>query len=86
MVYGNAVYTNEVKNKLIVFLIISEGDLREDTRHEKWDLLCVVCCQPYRRSEDEQFGLTFLTVQEATEQSPGLSSMEKMRECAQRSR
>ncbi|XP_034251447.1 uncharacterized protein LOC117651505 isoform X2 [Thrips palmi] len=66
-------------------LMATCSDLREDTRHESWDLLKVVCCQPYRRPEDDPFGLSFISVWDGPNQSPGATNLNKFKEFSIRS-
>ena len=61
------------------------SDLREATRHEKWEFMKIVCYQPYRRNQEEQFGLSFISVHEPAPPSKVLGSVEKLREAAFRS-
>ncbi|KAE8742301.1 hypothetical protein FOCC_FOCC012180 [Frankliniella occidentalis] len=65
--------------------ILSSSQFRDDTRHEMWDLVRVVCYQPFRRPEDELFGLSFFKIFDAPSQSPTINSMQRFKETAFRS-
>lgn len=74
--------TGEKKNGV---LMVTYGDLREDTRHELWDLLKVVCYQPFRRPTDDPFGLLFFHVYDGPNHSTVANNVNKFKEFSIRS-
>lgn len=65
--------------------LLTVGQLRQDTRHEEWDFVRVICFQPYRSSKDEQYGLARFALYDAGNQSPSINNINKFKESAFRS-
>lgn len=65
--------------------MLTTSSLREGVRHERWDIVRIICYQPYRRPDDDQYGLSFFHVFEAPSQSSGSNSVDKLKETAFRS-
>ncbi|KAK3909484.1 DNA repair protein XRCC1 [Frankliniella fusca] len=70
------------KNDVRMF---TSTQFRDDARHEMWDMVRVVCYQPYRRPEDEQFGLSFLKIFDASPKPASVKNIEGFKESAFRS-